>query len=154
MTAGERAPAISIAMIQVRVTLMPAVRAASGLAPTVFISKPSVLRDSSGAFAGHRLAACRVARMAAGAACRSTTLKPIFSKKDYEEHHRDLEKSSLEPFMGTGAYVLDSFKPGQQIIYKRNPDYWGEKHPLNIGQNNFDRIRIEYFGDDNAARSA
>jgi microcin C transport system substrate-binding protein len=79
---------------------------------------------------------------------------PIFSKKDYEENGRDLEKSSLEPFLGTGAYVLDSFKPGQQIVYKRNPDYWGEKHPLNIGQNNFDRIRIEYFGDDNAAMEA
>jgi microcin C transport system substrate-binding protein len=79
---------------------------------------------------------------------------PIFSKKDYKENGRDLEKSSLEPFLGTGAYVLDSFKPGQQIVYKRNPDYWGEKHPLNIGQNNFDRIRIEYFGDDNAAMEA
>jgi microcin C transport system substrate-binding protein len=79
---------------------------------------------------------------------------PIFSKKDYEENKRDLEKSSLEPFLGTGAYVLESFKPGQQIIYKRNPDYWGETHPLNIGQNNFDRIRIEYFGDDNAAMEA
>ena len=79
---------------------------------------------------------------------------PIFSKKDYIENNRDLEKSSFEPFLGTGAYVLDSYKPGQQVIYKRNPDYWGEKHPLNIGQNNFDRIRIEYFGDDNAAMEA
>ncbi len=79
---------------------------------------------------------------------------PIFSKKHYEENNRDLEKSSLEPFLGTGAYVLDSFKPGQQVIYKRNPDYWGNTHPLNIGQNNFDRIRIEYFGDDNAAMEA
>jgi microcin C transport system substrate-binding protein len=79
---------------------------------------------------------------------------PIFSKAHYEANNRDLEKSSLEPFLGTGAYVLESFKPGQQIIYKRNPDYWGEKHPLNIGQNNFDRIRIEYFGDDNAAMEA
>ena len=51
-------------------------------------------------------------------------------------------------------YVLDSMKPGQQIIYKRNPDYWGEKHPLQVGQNNFDRIRIEYFGDDTAALEA
>lgn len=79
---------------------------------------------------------------------------PIFSKKHYEENNRDLEKSSFEPFLGTGPYVLDSYKPGQQVIYKRNPDYWGEKHPLNIGQNNFDRIRIEYFGDDNAAMEA
>jgi microcin C transport system substrate-binding protein len=75
----------------------------------------------------------------------------VFSKKHYEENNRDLEKSSLEPFLGTGPYVLESFKPGQQVIYKRDEDYWGEKHPLNVGQNNFDRIRIEYFGDDNAA---
>ncbi|AZL61090.1 ABC transporter substrate-binding protein [Tabrizicola piscis] len=75
----------------------------------------------------------------------------IFSKKHYEENNRDLEKSSLEPFLGTGPYVLESFKPGQQVIYARDMDYWGEKHPLNVGQNNFDRIRIEYFGDDNAA---
>ena len=78
----------------------------------------------------------------------------IFSKKNYEENQRDLEKSSLEPFLGTGPYVLESFKPGQQVIYKRDADYWGEKHPLNVGQNNFDRIRIEYFGDDNAAMEA
>jgi microcin C transport system substrate-binding protein len=75
----------------------------------------------------------------------------IFSKAHYEANNRDLEKSSLEPFLGTGAYVLESFDPGRQVIYKRDEDYWGEKHPLNVGQNNFDRIRIEYFADDNAA---
>jgi microcin C transport system substrate-binding protein len=75
----------------------------------------------------------------------------VFSKAHYEANNRDLEKSSLEPFLGTGPYVLESFKPGQQVIYKRDEDYWGEKHPLNVGQNNFDRIRIEYFGDDNSA---
>jgi microcin C transport system substrate-binding protein len=78
----------------------------------------------------------------------------IFSKAHYEANNLDLEKSSLEPFLGTGPYVLESFKPGQQVIYKRDEDYWGEKHPLNVGQNNFDRIRIEYFGDDNAAMEA
>lgn len=78
----------------------------------------------------------------------------VFSKKHYEENNRDLEKSSLEPFLGTGPYVLESFEPGRQVIYARDPDYWGEKHPLNVGQNNFDRIRIEYFADDNAAFEA
>jgi len=78
----------------------------------------------------------------------------IFSKADYEKNNRDLEKTGLEPFIGTGPYVLESFKPGQQVIYKRNTDYWGAKHPLSIGQYNFDRIRIEYFGDDNTAMEA
>jgi microcin C transport system substrate-binding protein len=78
----------------------------------------------------------------------------IFSKAHYEANNLDLEKSSLKPFLGTGPYVLESFKPGQQVIFKRDEDYWGETHPLNVGQNNFDRIRIEYFGDDNAAMEA
>ncbi len=78
----------------------------------------------------------------------------VFSKADYESKKRDLEESSLEPFLGTAPYVLDSMRPGQQIIYKRNPDYWGKDHPLMVGQANFDRIRIEYFGDDNAAFEA
>lgn len=76
---------------------------------------------------------------------------PIFSKAHYEANNRDLERSSLEPFLGTGPYVLESFDPGRQVIYARDLDYWGEDHPLNVGQNNFDRIRIEYFADDNAA---
>ena len=78
----------------------------------------------------------------------------IFSKAHYEANNRDLEKSSFEPFLGTGPYVLESYRPGQQIIYKRDEDYWGEAHPLNVGQNNFDRIRIEYFADYNAAMEA
>lgn len=78
----------------------------------------------------------------------------IFSKKDYLEKNRDLEKSSLEPFLGTGAYVLESFQPGQRVVFKLDEDYWGATHPLNVGQNNFDRIRIEYFSDDNAAMEA
>ncbi|MDZ4393572.1 extracellular solute-binding protein [Cypionkella sp.] len=78
----------------------------------------------------------------------------VMSKADYEGNKRDLEDSTLKPFLGTSPYVLDSLKPGQQIIYKRNPEYWGVNHPLNVGQNNFDRIRYEYFGDDTAAFEA
>ena len=78
----------------------------------------------------------------------------IFSKADYDANARDLEKSSLEPFLGTGQYVLDSMKPGEQIIYRRNPDYWGNAHPLAIGTGNFDTLRVEYFADDTAAFEA
>lgn len=78
----------------------------------------------------------------------------VISKAYYEANKQDLEESSLVPFLGTGAYMLDSMKPGQQIIYKRNPDYWAANLPHGIGRNNFDRIRIEYFGDDTAAMEA
>ena len=76
---------------------------------------------------------------------------PVISKADYEAHNRNLEESSLEPFLGTGPYVLDSMDVGKTITYRRNPNYWGEKLPFNVGQNNFDRIRIEYYADYNAA---
>jgi microcin C transport system substrate-binding protein len=75
----------------------------------------------------------------------------VISKAYYEANKQDLEESTLQPFLGTAAYVLDSLKPGQQIIYKRNPDYWAANLPWGIGRFNFDRIRIEYFGDDTAA---
>jgi microcin C transport system substrate-binding protein len=78
----------------------------------------------------------------------------VMSKKDFEDHETDLEASTLTPFLGTGPYMIDKIQPGQQITFKRNPKFWGAKHPLNIGRNNFDNIRIEYFGDPNAAFEA
>ncbi|MDN5787529.1 extracellular solute-binding protein, partial [Pseudorhodobacter sp.] len=76
---------------------------------------------------------------------------PILSKAQYEAKGLDLEQSSLTPFLGTGAYMLDKMRIGESITYKRNPNYWGSTHPLRVGTNNFDQIRIEYFGDYDAA---
>ena len=75
----------------------------------------------------------------------------VISKADYEAKGRNLEDSTLEPFLGTGQYTLGSMKVGEQIIWQRDADYWGSSHPLSIGTGNFDRIRIEYFGDPTAA---
>jgi microcin C transport system substrate-binding protein len=75
----------------------------------------------------------------------------VISKADYQANNRDLAEDGLEPFLGTGQYMLDSMKTGTSITYRRNPDYWGNTHPLNIGQGNFDTLRIEYYGDYNAA---
>ena len=76
---------------------------------------------------------------------------PIFSKAYYETSGADFEESTLTPAIGSGPYVLESIDVGQQIIYKRNPDYWGKDLPINKGRHNFDKIRIEYFADYNSA---
>ena len=76
---------------------------------------------------------------------------PIFSKAYYETSGADFEESTLTPATGSGPYVLDSIDVGQQIIYRRNPDYWGRDLPINRGRHNFDRIRIEYYADYNSA---
>lgn len=76
---------------------------------------------------------------------------PIFSEAFYVENDRDFEETSLEPLLGSGPYVLGRMDVGQSIVYDRDPDYWGADLPLNIGRNNFDAIRIEYYADYNAA---
>ncbi len=74
---------------------------------------------------------------------------PVLSEKQFET--RDFSESTLEPLLGTGPYVLESMDVGKQLVYKYNPDYWGADLPVNIGSNNFERIRIEYYADSTAA---
>ncbi|ULB08833.1 extracellular solute-binding protein [Cereibacter azotoformans] len=76
---------------------------------------------------------------------------PVLSKAQYEREGLDLEEGSLKPFLGSGPYVLDRMNVGQTVVYRRNPDYWGNDLPINRGRGNFDTIRIEYYADYNAA---
>ncbi len=76
---------------------------------------------------------------------------PVFSKADFEKNDRDLEESTLDPFLGSAPYVLDEMEVGRRVVYRRRDDYWGADLPINVGRNNFDRIRIEYYADYNAA---
>ena len=76
---------------------------------------------------------------------------PILSKAHYEANNLNMEESSMTPFLGTGAYMLDRLDVGKNIVWKRNPDYWGNDLPINRGRGNFDTIRIEYYGDYQAA---
>lgn len=79
---------------------------------------------------------------------------PIWSKAWYESTGARLDESRMEISPGSGPYVLDSVDPGRQIIYRRNPDYWGNDLPINQGRANFDTIRVEYFADATAAFEA
>jgi microcin C transport system substrate-binding protein len=79
---------------------------------------------------------------------------PVWSKAWYEETGARLDEPRLDPAVGSGPYVLESLDVNRNIVYRRNPDYWGWHLPINQGRHNFDRIRIEYFADDNAAFEA
>ncbi|MCK0169162.1 extracellular solute-binding protein [Jannaschia sp. S6380] len=76
---------------------------------------------------------------------------PIFSKADFEARDVDFEESTLTPMIGSGPYVMDQMDVGRSIVYRLRDDYWGTDHPLNVGQNNFGTIRIEYYADYAAA---
>lgn len=79
---------------------------------------------------------------------------PVFSKKWYDESGARLDESRMETSPGSGPYMIETVDVNRRIVYKRNPDYWGKDLPVNVGRHNFDRIRVEYFGDDTAAFEA
>lgn len=66
---------------------------------------------------------------------------------DAKGNKRDIRRSTLEPPLGSGPYRIRGFEAGRTITYERVPDYWGIDHPTQVGQNNFDEIRYEYFLD-------
>jgi len=79
---------------------------------------------------------------------------PVFSRAWFEETDARLDEATDVPFLGTGPYVLDSYESNRNIVYGRNPNFWGAEHPFNIGRHNFDRVRVEYFADAAAALEA
>ena len=71
---------------------------------------------------------------------------PILSKAYYET--RDFTKTTLEePPLGSGPYELAGHKSNAYVDYRRREDYWAKDLAVNVGQNNFDEIRYNYYQD-------
>lgn len=68
---------------------------------------------------------------------------PIFSKAYYST--REFDSSTLEPPLGSGAYKVGKVSAGRFIEFERVADYWAKDLPVNVGFNNFDVIRIDFF---------
>ena len=77
---------------------------------------------------------------------------PILPKHYWQG--RDFERTTLEPPLGSGPYRIASFEPGRYIITERVKDYWGKDLAVNKGQDNFERIRYDYYRDDTVIRQA
>ena len=67
---------------------------------------------------------------------------------------RDVTATTLEPPLGCGAYRIKDFVAGRSIVYERVSDYWGKDLPVNVGRDNFDEIRFEFFRDPTVALDA
>jgi microcin C transport system substrate-binding protein len=67
---------------------------------------------------------------------------------------RDIGATTLEAPLGSGPYRIKDFSPGRNIVYQRVTDYWGEKININVGRDNFDQLRFEYFRDTTVALEA
>src|SRR6266567_5742330 len=73
---------------------------------------------------------------------------------DSEGRKRDISATTLEKPLGSGHYRVKEFVPGRSIALERVKDYWGRDLNVNIGRNNFDELRYEYFRDSTVALEA
>ena len=67
---------------------------------------------------------------------------------------RDISATTLEPPLGSGPYRIGEFVAGRSVRLERVKDYWGANLPTQVGQNNFDEMRFEFFRDNLVALEA
>jgi microcin C transport system substrate-binding protein len=67
---------------------------------------------------------------------------------------RDLSEPLNEPPLGSGAYRVVDYKMGQFATYELIDEYWAADLPSRKGQQNFKRIRYDYYRDDTVALEA
>jgi microcin C transport system substrate-binding protein len=73
---------------------------------------------------------------------------------DADGKQRDIGATTLEKPLGSGPYRLKEFSPGRSIAFERVRHYWGNALNVNVGRNNFDELRFEYFRDTTVALEA
>ena len=66
---------------------------------------------------------------------------------DKSGKRHNITQTTLDPPLGSGPYRIKMFDAGRSIVYERVKNYWGKSLPANIGTNNFDELRFDYFRD-------
>jgi len=77
--------------------------------------------------------------------------KHYWEGSDAQGRKRDISQTTLEPPLGSGPYRIKDFVAGRTLSLERVKDYWGANLPVQIGQNNFDELRYEFFRDSTVA---
>lgn len=75
-------------------------------------------------------------------------LMPVLSSKHTDAEH--FQDQTLAPPVASGPYLVAEVKPGERVVLRRDPNYWGRDLPISQGLYNFDEIRIDYFRDASA----
>ena len=80
--------------------------------------------------------------------------KHWWEESDESGAKRDVGDTTLEMPLGSGPYRIKDSSPARYVIYERVKDYWGRNLNVNIGRNNFDELKYEYFRDATVAIEA
>jgi len=66
---------------------------------------------------------------------------------DADGKKRDISATTLEKPLGSGPYRVKEFVAARSVVLERVKDYWGANVPAQVGSNNFDEQRFEFFRD-------
>ena len=80
--------------------------------------------------------------------------KHYWEGTDSQGRKRDISQTTLEPPLGSGPYRIKEFVAGRSVKLERVKDYWGANLPVQVGHNNFDELRFEFFRDNVVALEA
>jgi microcin C transport system substrate-binding protein len=68
---------------------------------------------------------------------------PVFSESWWKG--RDFDAATLQAPLGSGPYRVKNLEQGRFIEFELDPNYWGASLPVNVGVNNFQRLRFDYY---------
>src|SRR5574340_113294 len=71
---------------------------------------------------------------------------PVFSRK--WGAGKPFDSITLEPPIASGPYLIDRVDLGKNIVYRRNPAYWGSDVPSRHGMYNYDKVMYRYYKDE------
>lgn len=77
---------------------------------------------------------------------------PVFSPK--WGANKAFDQIVTDTPIGSGPYIVERYDVGRFIVYKRNPNWWGQNLPTRRGMFNFDRITVRYYKDELARMEA
>ena len=76
---------------------------------------------------------------------------PVLPEHDWQ--HRDFANGTgFDTPVGSGPYRIRQIDNGRSITFERDPHWWAKDLPVSRGRFNFERMRIEFFGDTEVAR--
>ncbi|WEM43571.1 extracellular solute-binding protein [Photobacterium sp. DA100] len=67
---------------------------------------------------------------------------------------KNLSEPLNTPPIGSSAYQISDYKPGQSVTYSLVKDYWAKDLPVNVGRHNFGTIKYDYYRDETVTLEA
>ncbi|MBN8921272.1 MAG: ABC transporter substrate-binding protein, partial [Rhizobiales bacterium] len=74
-------------------------------------------------------------------------LMPVLAK--HATNVDSFEQTSFTAPLGSGPYTVGDVSPGERVVLKRDPEYWGRAKNVSRGYWNFDEIGYEFYRDGN-----